>query len=126
MRRDRDGVHHQLVARELHLPPGDVVAGAELQVRAGRGMGEDRLVEPRLDLVEVGLLDQYHRALPDRRHGIVGRVNLADTQPRGAGAGHKARFQQFVVRRFYRSRVQHKLDRQRIVLEDRFARTTFV
>jgi hypothetical protein len=48
--RDLDGVHHQPVAFELHLPARDVEAGDELLVGAGRGMGEDRLVELRLDL----------------------------------------------------------------------------
>ena len=45
--RDLDGVHHQPVALELHLAPRHVEAGDQLLVGAGRGMGEDRLVELR-------------------------------------------------------------------------------
>ena len=77
---DLDGVGDKAVAFELHLPAGDVEAGDELLVGRGRGVGEDRLVELRLDVAEVDVLDQQHRTLAQRRHRLVGRVGLVDAQ----------------------------------------------
>ena len=47
--RDLDGVRDEPVAFELHLPPRHVEARDQLLVGRGRGVGEDRLVELRLD-----------------------------------------------------------------------------
>ena len=90
---DLDGVRHKPVAFQLHLAPGDVEACDQLLVGRGRGMGEDRLVELRLDVAEVDVLDEKHRTLPQRRHRLVGRVGLVDPQPHLARIGDEARFQ---------------------------------
>ena len=86
---------HQPVALELHLPPRDVEAGDQLLVGAGRGVGEDRLVELGLDLAEVDVLDQQHRALAQRGHRLVRRVGLVDAQPDLARIGDEPRASSF-------------------------------
>ena len=99
LERDLDRVHHQAIAFELHLPARDVEAGDELLVRAGRGVREDGFVELRFDRVEVHILHQHHRALPDRRHRLVRRVGLVDAQPHLRGSGISRVVQQRLVRR---------------------------
>ena len=88
---------HEPVALQLHLPPRHVEAGDQLLVGAGRGVGEHGLVELALDLGEIDVLDQHHRALPDRRHRLVGRVGLVDPQPDLARIGNEPRLQQRLV-----------------------------
>ena len=82
LQRDLDRVHDQAVALQLHLAARDVEAGDELLVRAGRGVGEDRLVELALrPCAKSTSLHQHHRALADGRHRLVRRVGLVDAQP---------------------------------------------
>ena len=91
---DGDGVHHEAVAFELHLPARHVEAGDELLVGARRGMREDRLVELALDVTEVDVVHEDHRTLPDRRHRLVGRVGLVDAQAHLPRIRHQARLHQ--------------------------------
>ena len=113
LQRDRDRVHHEAVAFQLHLPPRHVEAGDELLVRAGRGMGEDRLVELALDMCVVDVLHQHHRALADRRHRLVRRVGLVDAQPHLARIGDQPRLHQTLSRRAWRRAPPAALHRRR-------------
>ena len=61
--RELDGAGDELIPLELHLPARNVEGGDDLEVGRGRGVGEDRLLELRLDVVEVDVADQHHRAL---------------------------------------------------------------
>ena len=97
--RDLDGVGDEAVALELHLPAGDVEAGDQLLVGRGRGVGEDRLVELRLDVAEVDVLDEEHRALAQRRHRLVGGVGLVDPQPHLARVRDQPRGEELLLRR---------------------------
>ena len=97
--RDLDRVRDQAVAFQLHLPARDIEARDQLLVGAGRGVGEHRLVELRLDRVELDVLDQQHRALPQRRHRLVRRIGLIDAQPHLARIGDQPGVQQHFVGR---------------------------
>ena len=96
---DLDGVGDQAIAFQLHLPARDVEARDQLLVGAGRGVGEHRLLELRLHGVEFDVLDEQHRALPDRRHRLVGGVGLVDAQPDLPRIRDQPRVQQDVVGR---------------------------
>ena len=76
--RELDGPPDQLVALQLHLPPRHVERGDDLEVGRGRGVGEERLLEGRLDRVEVLVGDHDDRALTERGHRLVDRVGLVD------------------------------------------------
>ena len=62
-------------------------------------MGEHRFLELLLDRVEVDVLDRQHRALPDRRHRLVGRIGLVDAQPDLPRIGDQPGLEQHFVRR---------------------------
>ena len=97
--RDLDCVQHKAVSLQFHLAARDVEAGDDLLVGAGRGVGEHRLVELRFDVAEVDILDQHHRALPQRRHRLVRGVGLVDAQPDLARIRDQPRVQQRLVGR---------------------------
>ena len=79
--RQLDRPADELVALQLHLPPRHVERGDDLEVRRGRGVGEERLLEGGLDRVEVLVGDDDDRALAQRRHRLVHRVGLVDAHP---------------------------------------------
>ena len=82
-----DGLHDQLVALQLHLPPGDVERRDNLLVGRRRGVREDGLFERPVVPVEVLVAHQHHRALTQRRHRLVRRVGLVDAELGLAGSG---------------------------------------
>ena len=84
-------LHRQLVTLQLHLPPGDVERGDDLEIRRGRGVGEERLLERPLHLVEVVVPHQDHRALPERGHRLVGRVGLVHADAHLVRIGQEVR-----------------------------------
>ena len=55
---DLDGIVHEAVTLQLHLPARHVQAGNQLLVRAGRSVGEHGLVELRFHGVEIDVLDE--------------------------------------------------------------------
>ena len=63
-----DGVVNEAIAFQLHLTARDVKARDELLVGACRRMRKYRLMELRLDRMEVDVLDQKHRPLAKGRH----------------------------------------------------------
>ncbi len=97
--RHLDCVADQAVAFQLHLPAGDIKAGDQLLVGAGRSVREDRLMELRLDGVEINVLHQQHRALPQGGHRLVRRMGLIDPQVHLTRIRNKPRIQQFFSRR---------------------------
>jgi hypothetical protein len=76
------------IALELHLASSYIEAGDQLLVRAGGGVSEDRFVKLRFDRMEIDVLYKQHRTLPDRRHGLMGRIRLIDTKPHFAWIGY--------------------------------------
>ncbi|MNR62445.1 hypothetical protein D3C85_1844740 [compost metagenome] len=62
-------------------------------------MCEDRLVELGFDGMKVHVLNQQHRALPDRRHRFVRGVGLVDPKADGAWVGDQPRGHEHFVRR---------------------------
>ena len=70
----------QPVSLQFHLAARDIEARDQLLVGAGGGVGEHRFVELRFHGVEFDVLDEQHRALPQRGHRLVGGIGLIDPQ----------------------------------------------
>ncbi len=70
--------HRELVALQLHLPPGDVQRRDNLLIRRGRGVREEGFFEGPLDLMKILVPHQDDRALAQRRHRFVHRIGLID------------------------------------------------
>ena len=99
--REPGHAHGELVALELHLAPRHVERGDELQVGRGRGVGEEGLLERTFDLREVLVPDRDHRALPEGRHRLVGRVRLVDADPHLVRIGQQAHVEQLRIVRLH-------------------------
>ena len=76
-----------------------VEAGDQLLIWTRRGVREHRFAELRLHSVKLDVLDEQHRALAERRHRLVGRVGLIDTQANLAWIGNQASLHQEFIGR---------------------------